>query len=216
MKKLFPLVLTVVAACSAPKDISVRLEGALFLDDSCTVEDFDIYRTGGSMNVAFTASYIAAFATASDLQAINTEIGEDVLQGPSRNIFYVDRKVLRYISYPDGVEIGREEVPTLGTINAATDAEGFFGMDLIGPATRGEIISRASAQPYAMEVEVYLKGKLYSGPEGRTNTVRFPITVFNAPVVCTGVQVQDMDTAMQNSACGNVGQDGVVPQCVDP
>lgn len=218
MRKLilaaFAVAASVVAWACVPAGQSVFLVAAQFLGEDCAV-DFTIERTRGSVNLALTNSYIAAFSTESTMVVSETTANGVPVDSPSSNDFIGNQAVLNYFAVENGVRsplgITQQILPILAVIEPGAERSGsFMTLDLLTPAAATAIA--ALPKPVDVVVSLRIDGQLRGGAALSTNTIEFPIRVIDvAPTCASGLEVVYVP-----GACGNTGQDGVGFVCAAP
>ncbi|HVE87532.1 MAG TPA: hypothetical protein VND93_31960 [Myxococcales bacterium] len=214
MKAPFAAALFAVAAAAssgcAPLDMSVFVEGARFLDNTCAVSG-DTNLAAGSLDIgpplAFGVlpSYFAHFQIRSELEPITTESGGDVLAGEARNEFVATDVLITY-SLSTGAGVPQATDPIYFVVPpGATDSSIQF--NLLDPAASQVIANAVGAGTAAsLLVTFRFQGNVRSSSTGtlipmHTPEVRFPITVTNRPTTlptCTSPAVPVI-----NGPCGN-------------
>jgi hypothetical protein len=205
------LALVFAAGCSI-NDSAVRILGARPLDvvdeggTECETRDEQLL--SGSLDIAAQSSYIIQLDMESDLQAINTTSGGQVIADPSRNNFYGRTIFFEYSSTP-ALTFELEEVPIHFVVEPQSDSAVRLGLISFKAA---QVLSSAVLPGDVVELAVGLeiRGQLASGQPIRTNKITYPITIYNS-----GFAGCPAGTLLRrNGPCGATGgQDGTVPSC---
>lgn len=164
----------------------------------------------GTLDVALTHDYLVVFAVDSLFEKIETV--------QSGNIAVLDQFVFNYTTEagPTGTPIG---FPTTETVSvtftvppASTDA--LLLTDIIGPQAKvalQNVPSTAYTDYFTLKVELRMKGKLLSGGAVQTNSVTYPVQIYNQGLPCASGTV-----VRATGPCGNTGQDGAYAGCCTP
>jgi hypothetical protein len=222
MKPLFAaLSLAFAAALSsgcAPLDLSVFVEGASFLDESCnSTGDTQLIR--GSLDVGphialnSRPRYVGHFGLRSDLQPLETKSGDDVLAGTSRNEFVANSVILNY-TLSTGAGVPGATEPIYFVVEPGT-TDNFIQFNMLNAdaaqAIGGGVAAGGEAQ---LLISFQFQGNVRSSTNAlipmHTQTVVFPIRVTNTPTTlppCTAPAVPVI-----NGPCGN-SQEAYVVGC---
>jgi len=217
------LVLSSLCACSGDEQ-SIRFLGAQRLDAQCKPAGGDTtFASDGSLDISVRNRYLISFVFQSTIETATTTVGGQPLAGSARGDAYVDSVTFAYSSDP-AVAIPSETIPQYLVVHPGTN-NNQFGLDLITPKALNALqttLNNAGGS-LTLLVSVTANGHIeYSGAKFTSNTITFPITVFNsgAPpggncTTATGTPGVLVDSAAGPCGSGG-GQDGLVPtfQCV--
>jgi hypothetical protein len=194
------------SACT-PDQQSVLITGLFpppLVDDGvCTVTKPSVAQTRGSLNTAFTRSYLMIMTL--DSLFVDNEIT------PSGNIVIFNQIEYTYTTTPGptGVPVGFPSTETRAlTFEVKPETQDTLLLeDLIGPQAAISLDAVPASSPndyFTLNTQVRLRGTLVSGGAVQTNRVSFPIAIYNSGAGCPAGYIVSPE-----APCGNVGQDGV-------
>jgi hypothetical protein len=193
MKPLFAALSIAFAAAAssgcAPLDMSVFVEGASFLDESCSSTG-DVQLIRGSLDVGphlamnTLPRYVGHFGLRSDLQPLETASGDDVLAGSSRNEFVANAVILEY-TLGSGAGVATATEPIYFVIEPAS-TDGFIQFNMLNEQAASSIAG--SLAPNAEDqllISFQFQGNVRSASNAlipmHTQEVVFPVRVRNTP-----------------------------------
>jgi len=212
MKPLIAASLLAAAAATsgcAPLDMSVFVEGASFLDESCSsAGDVQLLRGGLDLGPSAAAGvrpvYFGHFGLRSDLESTSIKSGDDVLAGDARNEFVADSVRISY-ALESGPTVAEAVEPIFFVVSpGATD--GFVQFQMLSPAA-GTLIANSvpnggsDTLKITFNFEGNVRGSTNALTKMSTPKVIFPVTlVNNTPVfpACTAPAVPTL-----SGPCGN-------------
>jgi len=200
--------------CTVPNGSSIRFLNAHEFTTGpqtagCTPQTINIYR--GSLDLAGSTRYIAAFDWESVLAQINTVVSPDTLAGPQRNEWVLDHLVFNYSSTPSlafqAEQISGYAVQPPG----ASGSSNWIGLSLLAPQARQTLLDHVQVgASYEVLVTFQAFGALASGQKIATNKVTYPIVVYRSGF--TGCVAPDIQAP--TGPCGDPGgQDGTEVGC---
>jgi len=221
MRTLFAaLSIAAVAASTgcAPLDMSVFVEGASFLDESCaTTGDVQLIRgtldVGPHIALNTAPRYIGHFGLRSELQPLETASGDDVLAGSARNEFVADSVILNYtLGSGAGVASATERI--FFVIPPAT-TDGFIQFNMLNTAAANAIAGSVPANGEdQLLISFQFQGNVRSAANAlipmHTPTVVFPVRVRNTPTTLPTCATGS--TPVIRGPCGN-SQESYVMGC---
>jgi len=218
MKRLIVtlLIAAAVAGC-APLDMSVFVEGARFLDESCEPSG-ETNLAAGLLDVGpFIAAnqqlrYFGHFIMRSELQPLDTVSGGSVLAGTARNEFVATQVNLSYQTTGGWAGGGANEPIYFVVPPASTDSSILFNMISPDPAVETGIKGAIGAGLQdTLVVTFFFEGNIRSSSNAilpmRTPPVSFPIRLFNRAVPTCPVGSPTI-----KGPCGNA-QDDFIYEC---
>ena len=206
--------------CAPPNsDSPIRLLGARPLHSgtaaaagAATCEaDAKLEQLEGRLDISASQQYLIAFGQQSDLQKLSTTVQGEVLAGPNRNDFIADQMIFQYSSVP-ARPFEAETKPIYAVIAAGSNgSDGWISLDLLAPKAAALLASSLSrGDSLQLNATFQLSGALVSGQKLKSNTITFPIAVFNSGF--TGCPAGDIPAP--TGPCGGIGgQDGSPVGC---
>lgn len=209
-KQLLMLPLIAVAATGCVEsDSPIVILNRLVMSDTCTVVE-NVYRPSGSLNLSAGMGYPAFFDIESNMQGLSTDVDGEVVAGPDQNDFISERIDITYSS-PSGAAVpAAVTVPYYAAIRAgAPSGDNSIVVDLLPQAAR-VALAGVGAQGATILAEFQMHGRLRSGRAISSNTVSYPIQVYEAPVPTCPFGY------LGTGECGSMGgQDGAPIVCAD-
>jgi hypothetical protein len=200
--------LALAASGCITNDSPIRILGARPLDsESC--DALDVLRVAGSLDISARGSYYIQLDMESDLQSITTTSGGTAIADGSRNNFYGNEIVLTYTSTPS-LNFEVESVPLHFVVEP--NAEAFIRMSLVSDkAARTLANAVLLGDTVDLRVQLEFRGVLASGQKLRSNSIIYPITVFNSGFAGCNPATE---IVVPNGPCGSSGgQDGARALC---
>lgn len=194
-----------IAWACVPAGQSVFLVANMPLSTECE-PDFDLELGAGTLNLAQTDVYYAAFSMESTMVASETTANGVSVDSPSSNDFIASEAVLNYFTIENGTRapLGLTEqiVPLLAVVPPGADrGEEYIALNILSPAAATAIA--ALPKPVDVLVALRLDGRLRGGTSLSTNTVEYPIRVVDVAPACASGQT----VVVTPGPCGNPGQD---------
>jgi|CXWL01.1.fsa_nt_gi hypothetical protein len=211
--KLLPLALLLSLGACVPNETPVRILDTYGLKGDtepgeCKLEDFRQY--AGSLDIAVARSYLLALKLSSEITDSASLGGTAEFTGhKERNAFEVQQIALSYTSTPR-LNLPAENVPAHIIVHqneVNTDMLAY----MIGPAAMTVLADNiAVGDSVDLVVNFQLRGALLSGQPLSTNTIKFPIEVYNSGTTACVAP----DRAAYTGPCGATGgQDGTAYRC---
>lgn len=150
---------------------------------SCSI-DTSQYISSGTLNVGEADSYVGSFSWSSGLSSTGTDVNGETVD-TARNDFYGSEVDITYTSTPD-LGLGSAVVPGLWILPAGGGSSGnYFSVDVIPPTVGKQIAAKlptVSGSKATVYATLKMKGKLGSGSEAESNSVTFPIDVYDIAI----------------------------------
>ena len=175
--------LALLSAACAPvgSDSPIRLLGASALSgtaSSCAASK-DVESIDGSLDISASQQFWMAFNKQSDMQPLTTTVNSEVLAGPDRNDFIADQMIFTYSSTP-ALPFEPETQGVYGVIKAG-EQSGTIKLNLLAPNAAQLLQAKLGRGDSVELVATFtLSGALASGQKLKSNTIAFPIQVFNS------------------------------------
>ena len=206
--KLLPVLLLVSMGSCVPNETPVRILDSYPLEGAgtpgkCTLADIRQYN--GSLDISVRSRYLIAFKLASEIEDSSAFGGTGEFVGNDhRNDFEANTMVMSYTSTPR-MTFPTENLPIHIVVHQSEDDTDML-VDLIGPQAFTVLADNLAVGDSAdVVVSFHLRGALLSGQAMSTNTVTFPIRVYNGGTTTCG----GGDRPALNGPCGEIGgQDG--------
>ncbi|HYV46144.1 MAG TPA: hypothetical protein VFA20_14840 [Myxococcaceae bacterium] len=213
MKPLIAASLIAVAATAAsgcaPLDMSVFVEGASFLDESCSsAGDVQLLRGGLDLGPSAAAGvlpvYFGHFGLRSDLEPTTIKSGDDILAGETRNEFVADQVRISY-ALQSGPTVAEALEPIFFVVSPGS-TDGFIQFQMLSTAA-GTMLANSvpnggdDTLKITFNFEGNVRGSTNALTKMKTPVVVFPVRVVNnTPVfpACTAPAVPTLA-----GPCGN-------------
>lgn len=181
---------------------------------ACTISKPSVAQYSGSLNVGLSNRYYMILTLDSLLQdpagAPNST--------PGSNTTVLNEVQLTYtaVAGPIGTPVGfpGSETATISFAIKAASSDNLVLVDLIGPLAKQALLSVPTAsydEYFTLKVEVEFRGQTLAGTAVQSNSVTFPIDIYNVGNPCTAPLV-----LKASGPCGNTGQDGSALVCCTP
>jgi hypothetical protein len=213
------------AGCSLQAS-PVLLLGAVQLDANCVATSNGLL--GGQVDLAeqriaqanninqqVLGQYVIGFNTESSMAGSTTSVsGSDVDTAAAQDFIGRDA-VIDYLLFNSttggttSMGIATQHVPVLAIIRSAST--GLVTLPAFTPAALNAITAAGFALPAEVIARIHIEGSLRSGTPMSTNTVDFPIDIFDSGTTLTCAAGQT-PTAPDTAPCGNI-QDGAAIIC---
>lgn len=194
MKQLFLVAALAVGAAGCADDLRpIQLRDAKPLDADCAEEDVGLY--AGSLDLAAldngappqSIRFLMSFTVASQMEAVEVEVGDGTLVEAERNNFIVEEIEYSFASTPPRA-FAAERVPAFAVIPADSDSSR-MNINLVPPRaleTVRALVDETGA-PVTLLSTIRLKGRLATGVKTESDKATFPITVYNSGVNCASL-----------------------------
>ena len=220
MNKIFSVLLAsslLTGVGCVPDNQSIHILNAMQQPNKDCIITIDetVQKSGGSVDVGLTNTYIGALLITSDLETTNTQGGGTVIQSKTRNDFHISEVNLAYDT-GGKIALKPRTLPIAGLVKAGGTLG--LGLEFLTPdnavllADSGQI--PLEGQGLLITVKIKLTGKFVNGSKLTTPEFFFPLTIYSSLVPkCTATQ--ELVATSDTVACRNVGQDGSGYRCVD-
>lgn len=211
--KLLPVLLLLGVGACTPNETPVRILDTFGLKGGGTsgeCEKSDLQQGAGSLDISVRGSYLIALRLTSEINDTSNLGGiGNFVGGDDRNSFEIQQAVLTYTSTPR-LSFVTETLPVHLLVRQEASDDTLIA-PLIGPKA-AEVLSGnvAASDQVELIVSLQLRGVLLSGQALSTNTIKYPITIFNSGTAACAAT----DRPALNGPCGGPGgQDGVPYLC---
>jgi hypothetical protein len=187
MKQLFLVAAIAVGAAGCADGLSpIQIGNALPVDENCEPSgDDDTFISRGSMDISrqaigLSTSYPIPFRITSNLEAVDTVVGDSTVGDLSRNRFIVEEVEVRYTSTPEDTYAVQRSARHAVIEPAGGEARMFI--ELISPKAFETASQRvlATGEPVTLLAHFRVKGKLGTGQSAESNEASFPITIYDS------------------------------------
>jgi hypothetical protein len=164
----------------------------------------------GALNAGVTNGYYM-------LLTLDSLLKNDELS-PSSNTVVLNEVQYTYTTSPGpvGTPVGfpGSETATLSFSIKASSADNLVLVDLIGPQAKQALLTvpaASYAEYFTLKVQMQFRGQTLGNTALTTNSISFPIDIYNVGFSCPAGSV-----LKPNGPCGNTGQDGSALLCCSP
>lgn len=173
----------------------------------CEITKPSVAQYAGSLNVGVSDRYYMILTLDSLLQDPSSAPSST----PGSNTVVLNELVYTYSGAP--VPFPNETASISFAVKAAS-SDNLVLVDLLGPVAKDSVLSvppTAYADAFTLKVQVEFRGQTLAGTAVRTNSVTFPIDIYNVGLTCGSGQM-----IKPSGPCGNTGQDGSAAVCCTP
>ncbi|NOJ78623.1 hypothetical protein HNV28_09735 [Myxococcus xanthus] len=209
-----PLALAMTGCVDSAPDI--QLFNAFIPDASCAVNQSGVASPGGSLDLATSGRYLAAFQVRNSLSTQEVVVGEaPVTGGGDESSIYVNNVELNYETQGTGPTLRSDVYPYYFNLPANATQSSSAVLDLLGANASADLAAYfggGGTAPVSVVVRLKLIGKTVNGKSTESNEATYPVTFYNSGFTCpAGTQLEP------TGPCGLPGgQDGFPPECTEP
>lgn len=209
-----PLALVMTGCVDNPPDI--QLFNAFIPNEACAVNQSGLASPGGSLDLATSGRYLAAFQVRNSLSSQEVVVGDaPVTGGGDESSIYVSNVELNYETQGTGPTLRSDVYPYYFNLPANATQSSNAVLDLLGANASADLAAfygGGGTAPVSVVVRLKLIGKTINGKSTESNEATYPVTFYNSGFTCpVGTWLE------ATGPCGLTGgQDGFPPECTEP
>lgn len=209
-----PLALVMTGCVDSPPDI--QLFNAFIPDATCAINASGLASPGGSLDLATSDRYLAAFQVRNSLSAQEVVVGNaPVTGGGDESSIYVNNVELTYDTQGTGPTLRSDVYPYYFNLPANAAQSSSVVLDLLGANARADLAAYyggGGTAPVEVVVRLKLIGKTVNGKSTESNEATYPVIFYSSGFTCpVGTWLE------ATGPCGLTGgQNGFPPECSEP